>query len=337
MLTMCCFCVGGMLGGFFTKRLGLRIACLVGACLAGSGFLLASRMSGGVGMLYLSYGVLAGLGIGVAYNCIISTINGWFPDKKGLATGVLMMGFGASTLVLGSAADAMIRNPAFGWRGAFRIIGVSLGIVLALVAFVFRKAPESAPVARNDHPREARDFTTAEMLKTAAFWKALIMIVFLAAGGNAVSVGLASAAATVLVGVLSVCNGFGRILTGAAFDRLGLRRTMIAAGGLAVLASGTVLSAILGRSPVLIITGLCLTGLSYGTCPTIGSAFTSSAFGVKNFPMNFAVMNCNLIFASFIAAGANVINASAGGYVAGFSLLFALSAAALLLGCSMKS
>ena len=256
------------------------------------------------------------------------------------------MGFGASTLVLGSAADAMIRNPAFGWRGAFRIIGVSLGIVLALVAFVFRKAPESAPVARNDHPREARDFTTAEMLKTAAFWKALFMIIFLAAGGNAVisiakdlavSVGLASAAATVLVGILSVCNGFGRILTGAAFDRFGLRRTMIAAGVLAVLASATVLSAILWRSPVLIITGLCLTGLSYGTCPTIGSAFTSSAFGAKNFPMNFAVMNCNLIFASFIAAGANVINASAGGYVAGFSLLFALSAAALLLGCSMKS
>lgn len=346
MLTMCCFCVGGMLGGFLTKRLGLRFACLIGACLAGSGFLLASRMGNSIGMLYLGYGVLAGLGIGIAYNCIISTINGWFPDKKGLATGVLMMGFGASTLVLGSAADAMIRNPAFGWRGAFRIIGVSLGIVLALVAFVFRKAPESAPVARNDHPREARDFTTAEMLKTAAFWKALIMIVFLAAGGNAVisiakdlavSVGLASAAATVLVGILSVCNGFGRILTGAAFDRFGLRRTMIAAGVLAVLASATVLSAILWRSPVLIITGLCLTGLSYGTCPTIGSAFTSSAFGVKNFPMNFAVMNCNLIFASFIAAGANVINASAGGYVAGFSLLFALSAAALLLGCSMKS
>ena len=134
-----------------------------------------------------------------------------------------------------------------------------------------------------------------------------------------------------MVGILSVCNGFGRILTGAAFDRFGLRRTMIAAGALAVLASGTVLTAIILRSPVLIVAGLCLTGLSYGTCPTIGSAFTSNSFGTKCFPMNFAVMNCNLIFASFLAAGANVINASAGGYGTGFSLLFALSVSALLL------
>ena len=51
MLTMCCFCVGGMLGGFLTKRLGLRFACLIGACLAGSGFLLASRMGNSIGML----------------------------------------------------------------------------------------------------------------------------------------------------------------------------------------------------------------------------------------------------------------------------------------------
>ena len=124
--------------------------------------------------------------IGIAYNCIISTINGWFPDKKGLATGVLMMGFGASTLVLGSAADVMILNPALGWRGAFRIIGVSLGVVLALAAFLLRKAPETERLRPDNSSRDTRDFTTAEMLKTAAFWKALVMIVFLAAGGNAV-------------------------------------------------------------------------------------------------------------------------------------------------------
>ena len=349
-LTMCCFCVGGMLGGALNRRLGLRIACIISAVLSAVGFLLASTMQGSIGLLYLSYGVLAGLGIGIAYNCVISTVNAWFPDKKGLCSGVLMMGFGASALIIGSAADSMIQNPALGWRGAFRIIGIALGVVLVLCALVLRKvpansAPGAAAKAEGKPAASERSITTADMLKSATFWKAFLLLVFLAAVGNtvismakdlALSVGVAAGAATTLVGILSVCNGFGRVLTGIIFDRFGRKTTMLTANIMTICAAGITLLSIVMHSAVLGVAGLCLTGLSYGTCPTISSAFISEVFGPEYFAMNFAVMNCNLIFASFIATGLSLVNAATGGYSMAFVLLLALSAVALLLNLSLR-
>ena len=342
-LTMCFFCIGGMVGSVLTKRAGLRVSCIIGAVLSAAGFLTASRMQGQILSLYVSYGVMAGLGIGIAYNCIISAGNGWFPDKKGLCSGVLMMGFGASALVIGSLADAIIASSG-GWRSAYRLIGIALGVILLLVALILKKAPET-PAKMQAGAAGDRDVSTGDMLKSFTFWKALLLIVFLAAVGNtvismakdlAMSVGIAAGTATVLVGLLSVCNGLGRVITGAVFDRLGRRSTMIAANLMTICAAGITLIAVLARSPVLGVAGLCLTGLSYGTCPTVSSAFTSEVFGTKYFPMNFAVMNCNLIFASFIATGVSLINTAAGGYAAGFILLLALSVVALVLNFSIR-
>ena len=93
-LTMCFFCLGGFVGGLLSKKLGSRWCLIIAAVLSGLGFVLASRLSGAIFSLYLCYGVLAGLGIGIAYNVIISTVNAWFPDKKGLCSGALMTGFG---------------------------------------------------------------------------------------------------------------------------------------------------------------------------------------------------------------------------------------------------
>ena len=104
----------------------------------------------------------------------------------------------------------------------------------------------------------------------------------------------------------------------------------------AMSAAGIVLIAVLIRSPLICVIGLCLAGLSYGTGPTISSAFTSESFGMRYFPMNFAVMNCNLLFASFIATGTSLISEASGHYAGAFIVLLALTAAALLLNLSLK-
>ena len=346
-ITMCFFCFGGMLGGVLMKKLGFKISCLISALLASAGFLLSGAMKGNITVLYLSYGIISGLGIGIAYNSIISTVSAWFLDKKGVCSGVLMMGFGASALVLGSVADALIGNPAFGWRLAYRVIGIALGVVLLVSALVLKKPEEEAakPAAKQKQQISGKDCTTAEMLKSITFWKAFLCVIFLAAVGNtvismakdlAVSVGIAASAATLLVGILSVCNGLGRVITGIVFDRVGRRTTMLAANICAITAAAITLLAVGTHSPVLCVVGLCLTGISYGTCPTISSAFTSEVFGTKYFSMNFPVMNCNLIFASFIATGTSLISGATGGYAAAFVVLLALSVVALLLNLSLR-
>ena len=125
-LAMSFFCIGGLLGAQISKRLGHRIALLLAGCLAAAGMVMTALLQNpAVGMLYLSYGVLTGLGIGIAYNVTIAAVSAWFPDQKGLCSGCLMMGFGASALVLGNAAAALFQS-SIGWRGTFVMLGIGI-------------------------------------------------------------------------------------------------------------------------------------------------------------------------------------------------------------------
>ena len=347
-LTMCFFCLGGIAGGVLAKRLGICPSLILAGVLSCLGFFLTARLDGGsVAMLYVSYGLLAGLGIGIAYNVIISTVNAWFPDKKGTCSGALMMGFGASALVVGNTMSALMENPAIGWRTAFIGLGVVLGVILLATGLIIQLPPaglelpkpaQKSGAASEDF--EARDYTPGEMIRRFTFWRAFVCIVFLAAVGNTVisfardlsiSVGAEAGLATTLVGVLSVCNGLGRIATGAIFDKLGRRKTMLLANIVAIAAAGVTL-----LSVPLCVAGLCVTGFSYGSCPTISSAFVSAFYGTKHFSMNFSIMNFNLMGASLLATVSSMLFTSSGGYVAPFILLLALSAVALVLNLSIK-
>jgi OFA family oxalate/formate antiporter-like MFS transporter len=128
-ITMTTFCIGGFLGAKISKKFGILVAILCAAVLSCAGFMTASGLDGkNILMLYLTYGVLAGLGIGIAYNAVISTVNAWFPDKKGLCSGCLMMGFGASSLIIGNLASSFMEK--FGWQKAYILLGAALGKIL---------------------------------------------------------------------------------------------------------------------------------------------------------------------------------------------------------------
>jgi len=350
-LTMCFFCMGGFLGSLAAKKVGTRLVICAGAILAGLGFVLSSRLNGSsVVLLYLSYGVLSGLGIGSAYIVTISTVGAWFPDKKGLCSGCLMMGFGASTLLLGNLASSFITS--HGWRSTYLILGIAIAAVVLVAGLIIRLPGQCvalpAPKAIRKAGSEsfvAKDYTTPQMVKRFTFWRAFFCIVFLAAVGNtvisfardlALSVGAAASFATTLVGVLAVCNGLGRIITGALFDATGRKTTMLCACLNTILAAGVTLLAVGMHSVTLCVVGLCLVGLSYGACPTLTSAFTSAFYGTKHFSTNFSVMNFNLMGASFMATAASALLTSYGSYTAPFILLLALAIAALGLNLSIK-
>lgn len=351
-LTMCTFCLGGLLGSFLAKKLGVKIASIISAVLAGSGMVLTGLLDGkNVIMLYITYALMAGLGIGIAYNVIISTVCQWFPDKKGFCTGCLMMGFGASSLILGNLADLTFKS-SLGRKGTYIVLGIALFVVLALISIFLKRPdantalPTSMKKANNSSEIfEQKDYSTKEMLKRFSFWRAFVLLAFATAVGNSVisfardlalSVGAKVALATTLVGVLAVCNGLGRILTGTMFDLLGRKKTMLIAMILTIVAAGTTLLSVVTGSLPLCILGLCLTGLSYGSCPTMVTAFVSAFYGQKHFATNFSIMNCNLICASFMATACSSLTSTFGGYTAPFILLLTLAVIALILNLSIK-
>ena len=352
-LTMCFFCLGAFAGSLVCKKIGPKISLVLSGILVGLGFAGTGLLNEGqLFWLYITYAILAGSGIGIAYNVVVSTVSAWFPDRRGLCSGCLMMGFGISTLLLGNVVSKLFEHPAMGWDKTYILLGITLAVVLVLSAWILRlptagvklPAPEKKKNAAEE-TFERKDFSTVEMLKSFTFWRAFVCMAFITAVGNSVisfardlvlSVDAAPALATTMVGVLAVFNGLGRILTGAVYDVLGRRVTMMSANVLTIIAAGTTLLAVLFHSLPVCIAGLCLTGMSYGSCPTVTSAFTSSFYGQKYFATNYSITNFNLIAAAFIAGYSNTLFITSGSYTAPFIMLLILSVCALGLNFSIR-
>ena len=353
-LTMCFFCLGAFFGSLICKKIGVKLTLIIAGLLVGAGFVSTGLLTAQSApwLLYITYAILAGTGIGISYNVVVSTVCSWFPDRKGFCSGCLMMGFGISTLLMGNVINALFANAAFGVSKTYILIGAVIAAVLVAAGIILRKPSAEdklpAPKASKNVKKESfesRDFTTKEMLKSFTFWRAFACMAFITAVGNSVisfardlviSVDAAPALAVTLVGVLSVFNGIGRILTGALYDALGRRTTMISANVLTIVAAGITLLAVQLHSLPVCIIGLCLTGLSYGSSPTLTSAFASSFYGQKHFSVNYSLMNFNLIVAAFIANFSNSLLAQSGGYSAPFTMLLILAVCALGLNFSIK-
>ena len=354
-LTMCFFCLGAFFGSLVCKRAGVRVTLSISAALVLAGFSTTGMLSGDMphALLYITYSLCAGTGIGIAYNVVVSTVNAHFPDKRGFSSGCLMMGFGVSTLLLGSLISVLFDSAAFGPSRTFITLGILIGAAILISALILKApapdaafpAPKEKKTSRFTESFAVRDYTTKEMLTSFTFYRVFVLMAFITAVGNSVisfardmmiSVGAASALATTLVGVLSVCNGIGRIVTGAAYDTFGRRLTMLGSCLLTIAAATIALVGCSVSSLPLCIVGLCLTGMSYGSCPTLTSAFTASFYGQAHFSVNYSLTNFNLIIAAFLANGANALLIGTGGYTAPFLMLLILSAAALGLCFSIR-
>ena len=349
-LTMSFFCLGGITGSALNRKYGTRVAIILAALFSCGGLLAASCLTGdSIVYLYLSYGILCSAGIGMAYNTVLSTVCAWFPDKLGLCSGCLMMGFGASAMVIGSVADAMINAPEIGWRMAYAALGIALGFILLITA-IFLRVPNQENIQKQDtkaqHHREtlSKDFTTVQMIKSSSFWQGFLHIMFLSAAGSTVisfakdvslSAGAGAILSTLLVGILSICNGAGRVATGAAIDRFGQKRIMLIANGTTLAAMTLVLISLIAESVPMCILSLCITGVSYGAYPSISSTLVAKFYGSEFYSTNLSVMGLNLMGAAGIASLAGVLFSVTKSYVAAIVLLICLTVAGLILNLNL--
>ncbi len=337
-ISMICFCLFGFLGGKLQVILSPRTIGLVGGCLIflgffGVSFLDAADSAGSLIKLYLLYGILCGGGVGMCYNVIISTVNKWFPDKQGLASGIMLMGFGFGGIILGSIVDFLIGETSV--FVTFRILAIAILIVMGIGSF-FLKRPEV--VAGQGAVAEGRNFALGEMLKTGAFWCFFIWSVFINSAGllvinSAAPIALAFGAPAVLGLIISVFNGAGRVIIGATFDRIGRKWTMFLDLLIMLLAGACLMLGAVAAGVSFIMIGLLLTGIAYGGSPTISAAFVHSTFGPKNFPVNFSVANFSLMPAAIIGPMISswLIEKSGGAYNTTFLMVMALAIGAMIM------
>jgi MFS transporter, OFA family, oxalate/formate antiporter len=289
--------IGSYLGGRIQDRKGPRTVAIVGGVLYGLGVLLAgfADSSDKLWLLVLGYGVIAGFGLGFAYIVPIAMLLKWFPDKRGLITGLAVGGFGFGAVLTAPVAQRLIDNNPDVPTKAFIPLGIAY-LVMSLIGAAFFRNPPADYEVPGYHPstaaqatRSATDFTQGEALRTPQ-WYLLTAILTLnvTAGIALISQAKASAtgisgysdtAAASAVGALAIFNGGGRIFWAAISDKLGRMPSfaaMLGLSGVCLLliphAGNAVLFFILAA-----IVYLCYGG-GFGTMPATAGDF----FGVKN-------------------------------------------------------
>lgn len=350
-ISMSMFCIGGFIGGISGKVFSLRMKFYISAVILFVAFFGASLMnpnnpSSSLIMLYAFYGICGGGGVGFAYNAIISQVNKWFPDKVGMASGTMLMGFGLGALILGGLASSMMAS--IGIPMTFKIFAVAIAVAMILSA-IFIKAPTAeeaaafmpAPSAKVETEVKAeavRDYTPGEMAKSSLFWLFMCWVVALSSAGllvinSAANISIAYGGAAILGMIVSLANGFGRIINGSIFDKKGSSIAllcctffMIIAGVLLILGDKT------GAYP-LILVGLIFVGISFGGCPSLTSAYFSKVFGPKYFPTNFSLGNFNLLVAATLGPtlSSKLLVAAEGSYGTNFYAIVAMAVVGLVM------
>lgn len=310
-ISMMMFCLGGVVSGVLTERRGVRTTLILCAVLLAAGFVSASGIHSLWG-IYAAYGGLAGLGSGLGYNTVISTIVKWFPDRQGFVSGISLMGFGFGTMILGTLGASLIVT--VGWRLTFLLIGITFGVLVLLGAALLRPAPMDF-LQQMKHAMKGRsvfleDVDYRQMLRRKNFWLYVCWAAALGAGGLAVINISASYAsgflggdlteAAAVAGIVSVANGIGRVAFGQLFDSKGYKVTMLSVSLTFLLAGAALLSAEYTGQLAILAAGFTLIGLSYGGVTPTNSAYTAYFFGQKHYALNFSIINLNLIAASYI-------------------------------------
>lgn len=329
------FCLGGLVGGRLTARLGQPGVARVGSAVVLAGgllFLTLGRLgaSAALWMMYLSYGGLCGLGVGMVYNADISAVGSLFPKAGGLVSGALLTGFGLGSLIMG--AIVMKLAAAIGFYPAFLC-----GVVLVAVTSFFG-APLLKPAERTESAAAqagARELTTGRMLKTPVFWLFFLWVVCMTSGAlmvinSSAAIAMLFGAAAIVGMIVSVFNGLSRTFIGAFCDKFGSSASMLVTNAAAILAGVFLLIASFTGSTVLMVLGLVTTGITYGCAMSMNAVVVREEFGNINYPSNFSVVTLSGIPASIIGPYiSGVLQDASGGYTTTFIAMIIISALAL--------
>ena len=310
-IMMITFCLGAVVGSQVQTVIGVKGAIRVAAAMCAIGFIGTGIFAySNIVALYLFYGVICGLGVGMGYNSVIATTNVWFPDKVGLSSGILMMGFGLGSLILGTLSVNLAKT--FGLGTVLIVIGVISAIVIGIEGLIIKRPPSNIIAAMAPEKASGSSYDPADedsALKTPLFyvywvWAIIVIAIGLATIGNcasdAQSVGWDAGFATLLVGLVSVLNGIGRVLVGIIYDKTNVKVTMIIDGTVGFIAAVCIICAFTMSIPVLYVVGAFCCGFCYGGVPVVASAFGRQRFGAKNYPLNLSLCNFAIVFGSLL-------------------------------------
>ncbi len=279
----------------------------LGGIMFGGGMVI-SGFATSVSFLIVSYGLIAGLGLGMAYGATISTSVKYFPDKRGLIGGITTAVYGMSSVILPPIVTIIVNR----WNAAvaFKAVGAVFLVIILISTQFLEQCPQNYVPAGYKPPATQKgiaDLNWKEMLRTPVFYVMLLLLTSGAFSGMMVisqasamaqgMIGMTAIAASAAVSILALFNALGRIVAGYISDKIGRINTLMTACILCIAGMLCLYFSANGQQMLFYI-GICIVGVSFGSFMGVYPGFTADQFGARNNSVNYGIM-----FIGFALAG----------------------------------
>lgn len=321
-----------------------RTLLLLGAVVFGAGIACIGFVNS-LGMLY-ALSMVSGVGLGIIYpGATMTNLIRYFPDKRGLASGLLAAGYGIGPVVWAPISVGLIGH--FGLMWALRIMGGLFFVLVAVCSRLVTTAPyEYTPtgwtpkVSVRSRPRTVEDKNWKKMLSTPVFWVLAVLFTIGTTSGLMVIghaspiaqdvLGISPEAAGTVVSYLAIGMVAGKIGWGALSDKIGRYPVFV---GMLIMVAAALLVMWQANTYLPVVLGICVVGLCYGGFLALMGPVTAETFGSKNLGINFGIMFLTVAVAAYVGPrlAAAVIEANNGDYAWAFIIAAAISAAGLLM------
>lgn len=317
-----------ILGGFLTDKGLSKWSITIGGLLFGLGFFLTGLVTSPA-MLYLTYGLIGGLGQGLAYSgCLSNTIK-LFPDKKGLASGIITAGMGGAAIIAAPIGNYFVESHDVLY--AFRMLGLIYLVVVLVASFFIKEAPAGfkpagwTPTVRNNGQLENKNWL--QMLRSPYFYLIFIMLctgafsgLMIASNASVIGqqmFGLSAATAAVYVSLYSLCNCAGRVIWGTVSDKLGRNSTLNIILSVIIVAFVILVTV---HSQVGFALGIIVLGLCFGGVMGVFPPLVMENYGPANQGTNYGIVFVGYSAAAFFApkVAVNMAAANSGDFTKAF-------------------
>ncbi|MBP2629164.1 MAG: NarK [Firmicutes bacterium] len=327
-------------GGWVQDKFGPKWVIFAGAFMFGGGMYLAGSTDS-LSWLYMTYGIMGGLGMGMVYGCTIANTVKFFPDRRGLVAGLATAGYGFGPVIAAPLAQSLIAS--YGVLATLKIMGIGYLIIIAALSMLITAAPVGykpegwnppAPTASSTVTGAEKNWS--QMLSDPMFYLLFSMLVIGAFSGLMIIsqaspiaqeiVKVTAAQAAMAVSYLALSNTFGRIFWGSISDKFGRFPALIAMYILAAVAAYGLTTISAGAfTPFVVI--VMVIGLCFGGFMGIFPALTADTFGAKNNGVNYGIMFCAFAVAGWFGprTAATVKAANNGDYTQAFVIAGILS------------
>lgn len=289
------FVIGIILGGTLQDKLGPRKITLMGSIMMSLGILASSFVTADTAsMIYVTYGIVGGIGVGIVYMCTIACVQKWFPDRRGFATGAMVGAFGFSLVIFAPLAENMLVS--VGVPGTFRIFGLTFLVLCISASLILRDPPAgySVPGAAAKRNSDRKQYTPGEMVRTIPFYLIsgsmfFVLPAYFILNPNLVSLaaerGLADYAVSGVI-ITGLFSATGRLSITWLSDKIGRD------GALFLIAAMTAVGviAITFATGLLFLVCVAIISLAFGGASGTYAAITADYFGTKNMGANYGLV-----------------------------------------------